>query len=97
MVRGRRVLGAKFRREHPLGPYTLDLVCLDLKLNIEIDGEHHLTAEGQQHDQSRDAYLNRMGFTVLRIPAFRVTQNPTSVSDELEAIVRRLRSSKRPP
>lgn len=45
MVRAGRMLRMKFKREYPLGPYTLDFVCLELKLNIEIDGKDHLTPE----------------------------------------------------
>lgn len=93
MVRSGRILGEKFRREHPIGPYTLDFVCLELKLNIEIDGKEHLTAEGRQHDQLRDAYLQRLGFTVLRVPGFRVTQDPISVCKELKAMVEKLRAA----
>src|SRR5690554_2340919 len=71
LLRGRQVLGEKFRREHPLGPYTLDFVCLDLKLDLEIDGKGHLSEEGKEHDARRDAYLRSLGFEVLRIQGFR--------------------------
>ncbi len=91
MVRAGRMLGEKFRREYPLGPYTLDFVCIELKLNIEIDGEDHLTEEGKKHDSLRDAYLARLGFFVIRIGGFRVTQNPQDVRNQMEAIVLRLR------
>ncbi len=91
MVRGGRTLGEKFRREYPLGPYTLDFVCIELKLNIEIDGKDHWSEEGQRHDALRDAYLRKLGYTVLRIHGFRVTQDPMSVRTEIEALVRALR------
>ena len=92
MVRAGRMLGEKFKREYPLGPYTLDFVCIELKLNIEVDGKDHLTEEGKRHDLLRDAYLQRLGYTVLRINGFRVTQDPLSIRNEIEAIVRALRS-----
>ena len=91
MVRAGRMFGEKFRREYPLGPYTLDFVCVELKLNIEIDGKDHLTEEGKKHDSLRDAYLRKQGYTILRINGFRVTQDPSSVRIEIEAIVLRLR------
>ncbi len=50
MIRGRRYLGQKFRREHPIPPYTFDFCCVALKLIIEVDGEPHQTDEGRQHD-----------------------------------------------
>ena len=91
LLRGRRLLGEKFRREHPMGPYTLDFVCLDLKLDIEIDGADHQTDEGKTRDQRRDAYLRHQEFEVLRIDGYRVTQNMTGVREEIEAVVKRLR------
>ncbi|MCC7334923.1 MAG: DUF559 domain-containing protein [Pirellulaceae bacterium] len=90
MVRNRKILSEKFRREYPVGPYTLDFVCLELKLNVEIDGKDHLSLEGRQRDSRRDAYMRELGFEVLRIHGFRVTQDPMSVRDEIEATVREL-------
>ncbi|TWT59253.1 endonuclease domain-containing protein [Allorhodopirellula solitaria] len=92
LVRGRRVLGHKFRREHPVGPYTLDFVCLELMLDLEIDGKDHLTDAGKIRDHRRDAYLKSLGYEVLRINGYRVTQDVRSVREEIEAVVRRLRS-----
>lgn len=97
MVRAGRMLGEKFRREYPLGPYTLDFVSVDLKLNIEIDGKDHLTEKGKEHDLLRDAYLQRLGYTILRINGFRVTQDPLGVRNEIEAIVLRLREQNPSP
>jgi len=74
-----------------MGPYTLDFACLDLKLDIEIDGADHQTEEGKTRDQRRDAYLRQQEFEVLRIDGYRVTQNMTGVREEIEAVVKRLR------
>ena len=97
MLRNRRMLGEKFRREHPIGPYTLDFVCVELKLNIEIDGKAHLIEEGQQRDKRRDEFLRSLGFSVLRIAGFRVTQDATCVQAEIEATVRKMRDSSPSP
>ena len=91
LLRGRRLLGEKFRREHPMGPYTLDFACLDLKLDVEIDGVDHQTEEGKARDQRRDAYLRQHGFEVLRIDGYRVTQDMAGVREEVEGVVKRLR------
>ena len=80
-----------------MGPYTLDFVCLDLKLDLEIDGKHHFTKEGKERDQRRDAYMRSMGFTVLRIDGYRVTQDLGSVREEIEAVVRKLRGQSPSP
>ena len=94
MVRAGRMLGEKFRREYPMGPYTLDFVCIELKLDIEVDGKDHLTEEGKKHDAHRDSFLKGLGYSVLRITGFRVTQDPLSVRNEIETMVRGLRVQK---
>lgn len=58
--------GWKFRRQHPIGDYIADFVCLREKLVVEVDGEYH-NAEEQQHDDAiRTHYLQQMGFHVIR-------------------------------
>jgi very-short-patch-repair endonuclease len=92
IVRAGRMLGEKFRREHPLGSYTLDFVCLELRLVLEVDGKQHLSEEGLQRDARRDAFLRVQGFTVLRFRGFEVTQDKAALRKRIEQAVRELRS-----
>lgn len=55
-------MGWRFRRQEPIGPYIVDFVCVTGRLVIEMDGEGH----GGPYDRQRDAYLERLGFRVLR-------------------------------
>lgn len=61
----RDALGKNFRRQHPLGPYIVDFVCLELKLVIEADGGQH-GEDAALHDQRRTAWLGARGYRVLR-------------------------------
>ncbi|MGE5599382.1 MAG: endonuclease domain-containing protein, partial [Bacteroidota bacterium] len=36
LIRNRQLLGAKFRRQHPVGPFILDFYCHEAKLAIEL-------------------------------------------------------------
>ena len=56
--------GFKFRRQHPLGNYVLDFVCLSAKVVIEVDGSQH--AEAVAVDEERSRFLEGAGFRVLR-------------------------------
>lgn len=48
--------------------YIMDFWFPQLKLNIELDGTHHLRDEQQLRDSIRDEYLSRVhGITILRI------------------------------
>ena len=40
-LKGRQLNGFKFRRQVPLGPYVVDFACLEARLVVEVDGEHH--------------------------------------------------------
>ena len=62
-LRGRHLVGFKFRRQHPIGPYVVDFVCLEQKLVIELDGGQHAS---DPNDLRRDAFLQRNGYRVLR-------------------------------
>lgn len=40
-LKGRRMHGLKFRRQHSIGPFIVDFYCPEEKLIIELDGEVH--------------------------------------------------------
>ncbi len=56
----------KFRREHIIGDFIVDFVCLSKQLVIEIDGGYHNEENQQELDKLRTEYLNKQGFTVIR-------------------------------
>jgi very-short-patch-repair endonuclease len=43
-LRGGRLEGLRFRRQHPFGPYILDFYCEQAKLAVEVDGMAHRMA-----------------------------------------------------
>ncbi len=59
-------LGVSFRRQHIIGDYIVDFVCLQKDLIIEIDGGYHAQKEQKIYDEERTASLRRMGFDVIR-------------------------------
>ncbi len=65
-IRNRNVNDCKFRRQHTIGGFIVDFVCLDKKLVIEIDGGYHLDDEQKKYDESRTEYLNEQGFNEIR-------------------------------
>src|SRR5436190_3922807 len=58
--------GYKFRRQHIVGQFIADFVCLDKGLVIEIDGNYHQLPEMKISDAERTKMLNELGFEVLR-------------------------------
>ena len=62
----REQLGAPFRRQHIIGVFIADFVCLPAKLVIEVDGKYHSLPEQQISDEESTNWLNRNGYRVLR-------------------------------
>ena len=62
-LRGRQIGGEKFRRQHPLGRYVVDFVCLEKKLVVEVDGGQHAASE---YDKERTIWLESEGFRVIQ-------------------------------
>jgi very-short-patch-repair endonuclease len=54
---------------------VIDFACLETRLAIEIDGEAHDRGDCPARDEARDLYLEKVGFTMMRIPAREVLGN----------------------
>ena len=83
MLRGKN-LGDKFRRQHIVGEYIVDFVCLTKKLIVEVDGKYHDTPEMQEADNFRTNYLNSLGFNVIRFTNEEVIGDTESVLNKIE-------------
>ena len=68
-VRGKRLGGLHFRRQHAVGSYILDFYCSEAKLAVEVDGSVHDDPVQAAYDIKRDAWFARQGIRVLRIAA----------------------------
>jgi len=79
-LKGRRLDGLQFRRQHPIGPYVLDFFCAEASLAVEVDGLGH-GADGQPTlDARRDTWLAEMGVRTLRVSASEVLRDPAAVA-----------------
>ncbi len=78
-LRRRNFFKDKFRRQHVIGPYIVDFVCLKKRLIIEIDGSQHV--DNQDYDERRTLYLKKQGFHVLRFWNNQVLKEVDAVLD----------------
>lgn len=69
--------GHDFRRQHPIPPYVVDFICVAQRLIIELDGETHIGREIR--DQKRTAFLEGLGYRVIRFWNNEVMENPDGV------------------
>jgi very-short-patch-repair endonuclease len=86
-VKGRKLAGLKFRRQHPVGNFILDFYCPACHLVIELDGGVHDAQT--EHDAARTTRLNAYGCCVIR---FRNEE----VIDDLPYVLERIRSAVTP-
>ncbi len=64
VLRGNKLNGVSFRRQHAIGNYIVDFVSIKKKLIIELDGSQHL--EQTEYDAERTKYLESQGYQVIR-------------------------------
>jgi very-short-patch-repair endonuclease len=65
-IRARRLMGFKFVRQLPVGPFIADFACREANLIVEVDGDTHSTETERRYDAARTQYLREQGFNVLR-------------------------------
>ena len=60
-------MGVTFKRQHIIGVYIVDFVCLSKKLVLELDGGYHQLPTQKISDAERSEWLESRGFRVLRL------------------------------
>ena len=63
---GKQLEHYKFRRQHIIGDYIADFICLKENVIVEVDGLIHQLPENQVSDAERTAWLNAEGYQVIR-------------------------------
>jgi very-short-patch-repair endonuclease len=63
-LRGDKLNGVNFRRQHAIGNFIVDFVSINDRLIIELDGSQHLDQE--EYDVERTRYLESQDYKVIR-------------------------------
>ena len=66
LLRAKRFMNLKFRRQHVIAPYIVDFYCHELGLVIELDGSQHGTGDAIEYDTERTKFLEVLGLKVVR-------------------------------
>ena len=75
VIKNRKLLGFKFRRQHSVGNYILDFYCPERKLAIELDGNQHYDKDSIEYDNYRDEFCKSIGIYTLRFSNFEIRRN----------------------
>jgi very-short-patch-repair endonuclease len=84
-LRGKKLHGFKFRRQHPISDFVADFYCHECKLIIEPDGGYHNRAEQKQHDDGRTYELNELKIKVIRFTNEEVIKDRDFVLNEISS------------
>lgn len=79
-----RQLGVKFRRQHPIGHYTVDFACEEARLIVELDGGQHNDAAHQTYDKKRSKHLEQSNWRILRFWNNDVLENMDGVVQTIQ-------------
>jgi very-short-patch-repair endonuclease len=90
-LKGRQMLGYKFRRQHGVGQYVLDFYCPELRLALEIDGESHDSIEARVHDEARQRSIEEHSIQFLRFRDEEVLGNINGVLKRIAEEIVKLR------
>ena len=77
-------LGQPFRRQHVIGEFIADFICLPAHLIIEIDGGYHQLPEQQVDDEARTQWLNQYGYRVTRFTNEQVMFDTNNVIEAIK-------------
>ena len=66
ILRAKRFMNLKFRRQYVIEPYIVDFYCHEIGLVIELDGSQHGTDDAMEYDAERTKFLEALGLRVVR-------------------------------
>ena len=84
VLSGKKLEGYKFRRQHIIGRYITDFICLKSNLIIEIDGLIHQLPENLESDKERTCWLEEKGYRVIRFTNDEVLSNLDKVLETIK-------------
>jgi very-short-patch-repair endonuclease len=83
-LRNRKLLGFKFRRQHPFNEIILDFFCYEAHLSIEVDGNIHQASSQKERDIERTFILKMFKITELRFSNFEIENQIGKVLDKIK-------------
>ena len=94
-LKGRQLLGCKFRRQYSVRSFVIDFFSVEVKLGIELDGESHFQPGAREYDRNRQQFIERFGIRMVRVLNTDIYDNLDGVLEMIgrEVVQRRERCS----
>ena len=94
ILRAKRLMNLKFRRQHVIASYILDFYCHEISLVIELDGGQHGTDDAIAYDAERTKILEALDLKVVRYWNHDVLNRTDSILENLWEICLKLKDDK---
>ena len=91
-LRGKKLLGLRFRPQHPVDIFIADFYCHPLKLVIEVDGGIHKSKEQREYDIGREGELENWGIKVIRFTNDEIKNDINKIVKEIKQICKKRKS-----
>ena len=85
-LKGRQLLGRKFRRQISIGRYIVDFYCPEARVVIELDGQSHFSVTMDHYEAERRKYLEQEGLKVIRF-------ENKELHDNLEGVIETIKQA----
>ncbi len=92
VIRNRKLLGLKFKRQYVIDGYIIDFYCHELRLAIEIDGSVHYQEEQMKYDEERQKIIEQNNIRFIRINNEAVEININKILKELKILINKLKT-----
>ncbi len=85
LLKGSKLEGRKFRRQHSIDHFIVDFYCPSEKLIVEVDGDIHEVDSVRKKDALRQKHLENLGLKVVRVQNDDVFRNMHLVAATITA------------
>ena len=85
-LKGKQLLGLRFRRQHPIDIFIVDFYCHEAKLVIELDGGIHM--DQIEYDDGREADIEKFNIKIIRFTNDEVNNNIEDVIQKIESVIK---------
>jgi very-short-patch-repair endonuclease len=83
LLKGSKLEGRKFRRQHSIDKFIVDFYCPSEKLAVEVDGSIHDVEAVKKYDAARQKHLEGLGIKVVRVQNDDVFRNMHLVAEAI--------------
>ena len=90
-IKGKQILGLRFRRQHPISIFIVDFYCHEARLVVEVDGKIH--NQQLEYDDGRTAEMEKFYIEVIRFKNYEIEHDIDEVINKItERLKKRLES-----